>query len=107
MYKSAISTKIYLSIVDLILLGIHKVILRRNCNEAVVYFQHYSLPMTSVFVAILTFHITDYNKHNVSIKMNEAKNVVVSAELKRKVKQQLLIIFSKYFDDFIFGTIRW
>jgi len=88
----------YLTINDIVWLEIRKVILQMTTNRVVVYFRHQGMSQSVVLSAALTFHLRDGETWHTNFEMYEGVNVQVDSVLRERIYQQLLTIFSPYFD---------
>jgi hypothetical protein len=98
---------LYISLQDIILLDIRKVVVQPKSNRVLVYFHHPSMPKAVAFSASLSFHLMNHKEWYTSFQLHESIDVTVDTYLKTRVKNQLTTIFTPYFDSTLKGMKIW
>lgn len=96
-----------ISICDMPLLDISKIVLQSGNNRVVADFQHPRILNQVAFTASLDFHFRDKGRWYTQLRVYDGPGVLVNQAVKARIKEQLTNIFVPYFNSVLRGIKLW
>ena len=96
-----------ISLYDLPMMEIRKIILQRHSSKLIAYFHHSRFPDHLAFCAHIDFQMRDKKKWYTHLEIYEDGDVTINQAVKDRVREQLTDMFMTHFDRLIEEGRLW